>query len=317
MKRAACFKAGATAISSVSDIEPIIDLQKELESAGVREVLEALDHEMIGLAPVKSRLREICALLLVDNVRRRHGLMSEAPSLNMAFTGNPGTGKTTVAARMAGVLYRLGFTSRDRLVSVTPDDLLSDTIGQTAQRTKDAIARASGGVLLIDQAHFLLRGDNGFGQEALEILLQVMERPEADVVFILTGYTREMQHLYSSMAGIRSRIAHHIEFPDYNEEELLDIAEAMLMRQNYRFSDSGREAMIRFIAQRRTEPFFGNGRTIRNALDIARLRQANRLVAIGGQVTPAQLQTLEAPDVLGERLFAHPAPSLSGSDNRA
>ena len=283
-----------------------IDLQRELAETGLARVLEDLDGELVGLAPVKLRVREITALLLVDRVRKRLGLVSDPPTLHMSFTGNPGTGKTTVAHKMAAILHKLGYVRKGHLVSVTRDDLVGQYIGHTAPKTKEVLKKAMGGVLFIDEAYYLHRQENerDYGQEAIEILLQVMESQRDDLVVILAGYADRMNKFYASNPGFRSRIAHHVEFPDYSGGELLAIAEIMLTRQNYRLSPQAREALATYIAARKQQPLFANARSIRNALDRARLRQANRIFNARGEVTADDLSTIEAPDVLASRVLA-------------
>ena len=283
-----------------------IDLRAEYESSGVREVLDALDHELIGLLPVKQRIRETAALLLVDRARRSLGLAHEAPTLHMSFTGNPGTGKTTVALKMAGLLHRLGYVRKGHLVSVTRDDLVGQYIGHTAPKTRDVLKKAMGGVLFIDEAYYLYRPDNerDYGQEAIEILLQVMENNRDDLVVIMAGYADRMDRFFSANPGFRSRIAHHIAFPDYSDAELGTIADTMLGQQNYRLDAGGSQAMADYIALRRGQPHFANARSIRNALDRARLRQANRLfLADAGPLDATALSTLTEADIRPSRVF--------------
>ncbi|MBI4723888.1 MAG: CbbX protein [Rhodomicrobium sp.] len=285
------------------------DLRREYEESGVGAILDELDRELIGLAPVKTRIREIAALLLVERARKRLGLAHDTPTLHMSFTGNPGTGKTTVALRMAGILHRLGYVRRGHLVSVTRDDLVGQYIGHTAPKTKEVLKKAMGGVLFIDEAYYLHRAENerDYGQEAIEILLQVMENQRDDLVVILAGYANRMDKFFSTNPGFRSRIAHHIEFPDYTSEELLAIAGKMLSQQNYHLSPEARQALADYIAKRRTQPHFANARSIRNALDRARLRQANRIFAnASGPLTAAQLSEISAADILASRVFALP-----------
>jgi probable Rubsico expression protein CbbX len=285
----------------------VIDLRQEFESAGIGEVLEKLDHELVGLAPVKARIKEVASLLLIDRIRAKLQLAGVAPTLHMSFTGNPGTGKTTVALRMADILHRLGFVRRGHLVAVTRDDLVGQYIGHTAPKTKEVVKRAMGGVLFIDEAYYLYRPENerDYGQEAIEILLQIMENQRDDLVVILAGYGDRMDTFFSSNPGFRSRIAHHVDFPDYGEAELLQIAEIMLENQSYKFSAAARDAFARYIALRKTQPHFSNARSIRNALDRARLRQANRLVAdLDRPLTASDIITIEAPDILASRVFA-------------
>ena len=283
-----------------------IDLRQEFENAGIGEVLEKLDRELVGLAPVKARIKDIASLLLIERIRTKIELAGGTPTLHMSFTGNPGTGKTTVALRMADILHRLGFVRRGHLVAVTRDDLVGQYIGHTAPKTKEVIKRAMGGVLFIDEAYYLYRPENerDYGQEAIEILLQIMENQRDDLVVILAGYSERMETFFTSNPGFRSRIAHHVDFPDYGEAELLQIAEIMLENQSYRFSAAARDAFARYIALRKTQPHFSNARSVRNALDRARLRQANRLVAdLDRPLTAGDIITIEAPDILASRVF--------------
>ena len=283
-----------------------IDLQREFAESGLGDELAVLNRELIGLKPVKQRIREIAALLLVDRVRERLGLTSEPPTLHMSFTGNPGTGKTTVAQRMAGILHKLGYVRRGHLVSVTRDDLVGQFIGHTAPKTKDVLKKAMGGVLFIDEAYYLHRPENerDYGQEAIEILLQVMENQREDLVVILAGYADRMDTFFGSNPGFRSRIAHHIDFPDYADAELVEIAGLMLDRQGYKLSPEAHDVLGEYIALRRGQPHFANARSIRNALDRARLRQAVRLVEGGGTVAAEQLSSIEAEDIRASRVFA-------------
>lgn len=283
-----------------------IDLRAEFENSGVKAVLDELDSSLVGLAPVKGRIREIAALLMVERARKSLGLVHEPPTLHMSFTGNPGTGKTTVAMRMADLLHRLGYIRRGHLVTATRDDLVGQYIGHTAPKTKEILKRAMGGVLFIDEAYYLYRPENerDYGQEAIEILLHVMENNRDDLVVILAGYADRMDKFFTSNPGFRSRIAHHIEFPDYSETELLQIAEIMLSQQNYALTAEGKSALVDYIARRRQQPHFSNARSIRNALDRARLRQANRLFQSSkGPVDAEQLSAIDGPDIRSSRVF--------------
>lgn len=277
-----------------------------LGEADIESVLQTLDKELVGLAPVKGRIRDIAALLVVDKLRARVGLSSEPPSLHMSFTGNPGTGKTTVAHRMATILHRLGYVRKGHLVSVTRDDLVGQYIGHTAPKTKEVIKRAMGGVLFIDEAYYLYRPENerDYGQEAIEILLQIMENQRDDLVVILAGYKDRMDTFFQSNPGMRSRIAHHIDFPDYSDDELMQIALQMLAGQHYRLDCSGNECLRRYIALRKRQPHFANARSLRNALDRARLRQASRLFAQpDARLSRDALMTLTEEDILASRVF--------------
>ena len=293
------------------DTPTAIDLRQEYRDAGVADVLDELDRELIGLAPVKKRIRETAALLLVERARKRLGLAHDTPTLHMSFTGNPGTGKTTVAMKMANLLHRLGYIRKGHLVSVTRDDLVGQYIGHTAPKTRDILKKAMGGVLFIDEAYYLYRPENerDYGQEAIEILLQVMENQRDDLVVILAGYADRMDTFFASNPGFRSRIAHHIDFPDYSDDELLEISVGMLERQNYHLTEDAKAVLARYIARRRTQPHFANARSIRNALDRARLRQANRLFELdGGPLNAEALSRIEAADIAASRVFAGANP---------
>jgi probable Rubsico expression protein CbbX len=284
-----------------------VDLSALLKESQVTEVLDELNAELIGLKPVKARIHDIAALLLVERARKQLGLGCGSPSLHMSFTGNPGTGKTTVALRMAQILHRLGYVRKGPLVAVTRDDLVGQYIGHTAPKTKEILKKAMGGVLFIDEAYYLYRPENerDYGQEAIEILLQVMENQRDDLVVILAGYRDRMDTFFRSNPGLSSRIAHHLDFPDYLPEELQAIAQRMLDEMQYRLSPSGLAALQEYIPLRMQKPHFANARSIRNALDRARLRQANRLFAQKGKrLTRDELMTIEAEDLRASRVFA-------------
>src|ERR1700719_4086693 len=269
-------------------------------------VIDELEHDLIGLAPVKGRIRDIAALLVIDKLRAIMGLQAQMPSLHMSFTGNPGTGKTTVALRMAEILHRLGYVRKGHLIAVTRDDLVGQYIGHTAPKTREVLKRAMGGVLFIDEAYYLYRPENerDYGQEAIEILLQVMENQRDDLVVILAGYRERMDAFFRSNPGMSSRIAHHLEFPDYPAEDLLRIADKMLEQQNYRFGPGARAAVGEYLAHRIPQPHFANARSVRNALDRARLRQASRLFADRDrEFTPDDLSTIAEPDIRASRVF--------------
>jgi probable Rubsico expression protein CbbX len=292
------------------DLKPdSVDLQQILRDAEIQPVIEQLDTELVGLAPVKARIREIAAFLVVSRARAAMGLEATTPSLHMCFTGNPGTGKTTVALRMAEILHRLGYVRKGHVVSVTRDDLVGQYIGHTAPKTKEVLKKAMGGVLFIDEAYYLYRPENerDYGQEAIEILLQVMENHRDDLVVILAGYKDRMDTFFQSNPGMSSRIAHHIDFPDYGEGELSQIAGKMVEGMNYRLDAEAGQAMAEYIHLRRQQPHFANARSIRNALDRARLRQANRIFreAMAGKasVTAEQLSTITAEDIRASRVF--------------
>jgi probable Rubsico expression protein CbbX len=283
-----------------------LSLETAVAESGIDELLATLDSELVGLVPVKTRIREIASLLLVEKLRGQVGLSAGPPSLHMSFTGNPGTGKTSVALRMAGILHALGYIRKGHLVAATRDDLVGQFIGHTAPKTKEILKRAMGGVLFIDEAYFLYRPENerDYGQEAIEILLQVMENQRDDLVVILAGYRDRMERFFQSNPGMSSRIAHHVDFPDYSSEELLVIARLMLEKMQYRLSSEAEAALVEYIDLRQAQPNFANARSIRNALDRARLRQANRLIAARGKtLTRDDLMTIGADDIRASRVF--------------
>ena len=286
--------------------DTVIDLQAAYEGAGIQAMLDQLDLELIGLRPVKARIREIAALLVVDRARQQVGLETKPPSLHMSFTGRPGTGKTTVAARMSKILHGLGYVRKGHVVTATRDDLVGQYIGHTAPKTREMLKKAMGGVLFIDEAYYLYRPENerDYGAEAIEILLQVMESNRDDLVVIFAGYKDRMDIFYQSNPGLSSRVANHIDFPDYSAEELLAIAQLVLAAENYRFSEEATAAFSDYIHRRMQLPFFANARSIRNAIDRARMRQANRLFSrLGSPLTKLDLMTIEAGDITASRVF--------------
>jgi len=283
-----------------------INLQEEYAKTEIAKLLNLLDEELVGLAPVKSRIREIAALLLIDKLRRNLGITSANPGLHMSFTGSPGTGKTTVGLKMADILYQLGYISKGHLLTVTRDDLVGQYIGHTAPKTKEVLKKAMGGVLFIDEAYYLYKPDNerDYGAEAIEILLQVMENQRDELVVILAGYKEPMDKFYESNPGLSSRIANHIDFPDYSTAELLQIAKIMLDDQQYKLTPQAEVALTQYIAIRKDKPLFANARSVKNALDRARMRQANRIFDSRGQVlTKKELVNLEAEDILQSTVF--------------
>ena len=291
--------------------DALVCVADEKATVETEEVLERLDRELVGLVPVKTRIREIAALLLVDRLRRRFGLESTPPTLHMSFTGSPGTGKTTVALRMAELLHKLGYLAKGHLVSVTRDDLVGQYIGHTAPKTKEVLKRAMGGVLFIDEAYYLYRAENerDYGQETIEILLQIMENNRDDLVVILAGYRDKMDVFFESNPGMGSRIAHHIDFPDYTLDELVAIGELMLGDQRYELSPDAEAAFREYMTLRMGQPRFANARSVRNALERARLRQANRIVGDPDRrVGKADLMRIEEADIRMSRVFADDEP---------
>jgi probable Rubsico expression protein CbbX len=281
-------------------------LQEEYAKTEIAKILNLLDEELVGLAPVKSRIREIAALLLIDKLRRSLDITSANPGLHMSFTGSPGTGKTTVGLKMADILYQLGYVEKGHLLTVTRDDLVGQYIGHTAPKTKEVLKKAMGGVLFIDEAYYLYKPDNerDYGSEAIEILLQVMENQRDELVVILAGYKEPMDKFYESNPGLSSRITNHIDFPDYSVEELLQIAKLMLEEQQYQLTPDAEVALAEYIKRRKEKPLFANARSVKNALDRARMRQANRIFDSRGQVlTKKELVNLEANDILQSTVF--------------
>ena len=272
----------------------------------IEAVLAQLDADLVALEPVKTRIREIAALLVIDRLRGEEGLACSRPSLHMSFTGNPGTGKTTVALRMAEILHRLGYVEEPKVVSVTRDDLVGQYVGHTAPKTREVLKRARGGVLFIDEAYYLYRPENerDYGQEAIEILLQVMEAERDDLVVVLAGYRDRMETFFRSNPGMGSRVAHHVHFPDFDLAELIAIADLMLDQQGYELTPEAREAFSAYVERRVRRPRFAHGRSIRNAIERARMRQASRLYDRRVTLGRRDLMTIEAQDILASSVFA-------------
>jgi probable Rubsico expression protein CbbX len=283
-----------------------VSIRNEYEKTQIDNILKNLENELIGLKPVKKRIREIAALLLIDKLRKNVGLTSGNPGLHMSFTGSPGTGKTTVALKMADILYKLGYIKKGHLLTVTRDDLVGQYIGHTAPKTKEVLKKAMGGVLFIDEAYYLYKPDNerDYGSEAIEILLQVMENQRDDLVVILAGYKERMDIFYKSNPGLASRIANHIDFPDYSSEELIEIAKIMLSEQQYSITLEGEKVLLEYIKLRKEQPLFANARSMKNAIDRARMRQANRIFESSNtELTKFDLVTLDVNDFLQSRVF--------------
>jgi len=283
----------------------LVDIDAAYQESHISQILDDLDRELVGLKPIKTRIREIAALLLVARLREQQGLSTERPTLHMSFTGRPGTGKTTVALRMAKILHHLGYVRRGHLVVATRDDLVGQYVGHTAPKTKEILKKAMGGVLFIDEAYYLYRPENerDYGQEAIEMLLQVMENQRDDLVVILAGYKERMATFFQSNPGFHSRIAHHLDFPDYTPEELMAIAELMLRQQMYTWDAESRQAFTEYLQLRIQQPHFANARSVRNAIDRIKLRQANRLIRQGGRIPKEELMRIDATDIRQSRVF--------------
>ncbi len=273
---------------------------------GVKEILEKLDYDLIGLKPVKQRVREIASLLVVDKMRLKLGLETSVPSLHMGFTGSPGTGKTTVALRMGQILQRMGYCRTGHVVVATRDDLVGQYVGHTAPKTKEMVKKAMGGILLVDEAYYLYNAanDRDYGQESIEILLNVMENNKEDLIVVLAGYKDKMERFYSFIPGMASRIGNHIEFPNYEADELVDIGKVMCRELEYKLGDGTEAALKEYLAQRMEMPFFANARTVRNAIDLARMRSAVRVFyekidadKSDGMVSEDELMTIMPADI--------------------
>lgn len=287
--------------------DTLVNLQDEYDKTQIQEVLDELEEELVGLIPVKTRIKEIAALLLIDRLRKSFNLTAGNPGLHMSFTGSPGTGKTTVAMKMADILNRLGYIKKGHLMTVTRDDLVGQYIGHTAPKTKEILKQATGGVLFIDEAYYLYKPDNerDYGAEAIEILLQVMENQRDNIVVIFAGYKDKMNQFYESNPGLSSRVTNHVNFPDYTAEELLKIAKLMLQDQQYKFEAKADLILLNYAEKRMKQPHFANARSIRNAIDRARMRQANRIFGSKNKVlTKADLVTIKSEDILKSRLFS-------------
>ena len=293
-------------IQQVSDFT-LVNLQEEYNKTDIQVIIDNLEQDLVGLKPVKNRIREISALLLIDRLRKSLGLSSSSPGLHMSFTGSPGTGKTTVALKMADILYKLGYIRKGHLLTVTRDDLVGQYIGHTAPKTKEVLKKAMGGVLFIDEAYYLYKPDNerDYGSEAIEILLQVMENQRDDLVVILAGYKERMDVFYESNPGLASRIANHVPFPDYSPEELITIGKLMLEEQQYQLTPAAEVSLLQYITIRKDQPLFANARSMKNALDRARMRQANRIFETNNDIvlTKADLVTLDEQDIRQSRIF--------------
>lgn len=293
-------------MTSKQTIDTLLNLKEEYEKTKIQDIIDELEQELIGLKPVKTRIKEIAALLLIDRLRNQLELVSGSPGLHMSFTGSPGTGKTTVAMKMADILHRLNYIRKGHLLTVTRDDLVGQYIGHTAPKTKEVLKQAMGGVLFIDEAYYLYKPDNerDYGAEAIEILLQVMENQRDDLVVIFAGYKDKMDKFYESNPGLSSRVTNHVDFPDYTAKELLEIAKLMLEEQQYKFADDADQVLLDYANRRMQQPHFANARSIRNAIDRARMRQASRIFLSGDKIlTKGDLTTIQSEDILKSRLF--------------
>mmetsp|Transcript_39824 Transcript_39824/g.81291 ORF Transcript_39824/g.81291 Transcript_39824/m.81291 type:complete len:417 (-) Transcript_39824:283-1533(-) len=311
-------------MNDMPDSQPAGTVDEFMFKEGVQDQLDKLDHDLVGLVPVKTRVKEIAALLVLDKMRRKLGFETSVPSLHMCFTGAPGTGKTTVAVRMGQILAKMGYSRRGHVVLATRDDLVGQYVGHTAPKTKEMIKKAMGGVLLVDEAYYLYNAgnDRDYGQESIEILLNVMENNQDDLVVTLAGYKDRMDRFFSYIPGMMSRIGNHIDFPNYETDELVQIAAVMARDLEYDIDEEAFKTFYNYIAARKELPYFSNARTVRNAMDRARMNSAIRTFdkfAIEGynggictvndlkSITPEDFQVL-LDDILnadvGKRIFA-------------
>jgi len=287
------------------DDRPAGTVDEFMFKEGVQSQLDKLDNDLIGLVPVKKRVKEIAALLVLDKMRRKLGFETGVPSLHMSFTGAPGTGKTTVAVRMGQILAKMGYSRRGHVILATRDDLVGQYVGHTAPKTKEMIKKAMGGVLLVDEAYYLYNAanDRDYGQESIEILLNVMENNADDLVIAVAGYKDRMDTFFSYIPGMMSRIGNHIDFPNYGADELVAIAAVMARDLEYDIDDDAFPVFKNYIEARMDLPFFSNARTVRNAMDRARMNAAIRTFerfAIegenGGVCTVEDLKSIRSAD---------------------
>jgi probable Rubsico expression protein CbbX len=307
--RSARAEARARKRGDILHPDATVTLSDERAAAGIDDVFAKLDSELVGLVPVKKKVEEVAALLLVDRVRQRFGLAAPRPNLHMCFTGAPGTGKTTVALQMAELLRRLGYLEKGHLVHAMRDDLVGEYIGHTAPKTKRVLERAMGGVLFIDEAYYLYRASDSkdYGQECIDILLQVMENDRDKLVVILAGYKDRMEEFFECNPGMRSRIAHHLDFAPYEVDELVAIGRGMLDRSSYYLSDAAELAFRDYLTARMRHPQFANARSVRNELERARLRHAHRLAG-DPELSRSKddLMRIEPMDIMTSPVFSVP-----------
>jgi probable Rubsico expression protein CbbX len=257
-----------------------IDIRDCYVQTGIEDILHSLDKELVGLKSVKNRMREISSVLLFDRIREIQELPVLNSSLHMAFTGRPGTGKTSVAGKIALVLRNLGYLTKGHITNVTREDLVGQYVGHTAPKTREQLQKARGGILFIDEAHHLYKPDNerDYGAEAIELLLQVMENQRDDLIIIFGGTKNKLEGFFNSNPGVSSRIGNHVDFPDYNVSELTEITEFVLNNENrYKFKSDTLEVLIFYLTQLVKFPAFANVRTVKIFLNQLLSYQAIRV----------------------------------------
>lgn len=267
------------------------------------EILSELDS-LVGLESVKDTVREVFAFIYMQQRRQQLSLRTEPVVLHMVFKGNPGTGKTTVARLLAKMFHESGLLEKGHLVEVERADLVGEYVGHTAQKTREHIKRALGGVLFIDEAYSLARGgEKDFGREAIDTLVKSMEDYRNQFIAILAGYEREMEWFLSTNPGLPSRFPIHLSFPDYDLRTLLSIAKGIVREREYRLCiDAEQKLQLLLEEKRQTESFLGhfsNARLVRNIIEAAIRKHAIRLFN-ERRVSKDQAMTLTAADFLGE-----------------
>ena len=243
-----------------------IDIKECYKQTGISDILNTLDQELVGLKTVKNRVREISSVLLFDRIREIQELPVLNSSLHMAFTGRTGTGKTSVATKIALVLRSLGYLTKGHLTNVTREDLVGQYVGHTAPKTREQLQKAKGGILFIDEAYQLYKPDNerDYGAEAIELLLQVMENQRDDLIIIFAGAKDKLEKFFNSNPGVSSRIGNHINFNDYTTSELVEITKFLLHNDNrYKFNDETIKILEFYLDQFTKFPAFSNVRTIK------------------------------------------------------
>lgn len=295
-----------------------IDIKDCYEKTGIENILGQLDEELVGLEDVKTKVREISSVLLFDRIRELQELSTLQSSLHMSFTGRPGTGKTSVAAKIGLVLRNLGFLTKGHITTVTREDMVGQYVGHTAPKTKECLNLATGGMLFIDEAHHLYKPDNerDYGSEAIELILQVMENQREDLIFVFSGGKDKIDNFFNSNPGISSRIGNHVDFLDYNTDELVAITKFLLHNESrYKFTDKTIEILRFYIEQLEKFPAFSNVRTIKIFLNQLLSYQSIRIeeeLTTNGSLTYESLTYIRPEDF---RFVADDFINIIGSED--